>query len=329
MSVRAEKILSLLIQNLRVEIYNSRLHGSSVSQTAALLLEKVEKEAAGYESRVIGKDGGLNKISSDFVPSFFSNLLPTDSIHGHLIRCVRSLVCVENNGTSGITLMGYHLMFLTNVHVTGQFTTLQPTAIDGQLFKVRNGTQMDQKIAFGTVTCDNNGCTLTPTFLFKVGENSVATVNFHPKLLLYANSQYQRNVETGLIWSVDLTDLEEVSDWIFTEGSYAYFQATDWLSDACSGSTVGIVDQEASFSSKDKSIFGLLPPFIIIGSNQEKHHHKEEKLLEQTIWAGWAGGNMLNIVQWFPVLQDCLIVSHYCKYRTLAKVFLSMRVAPP
>ncbi|KAF9256949.1 hypothetical protein L218DRAFT_1081129 [Marasmius fiardii PR-910] len=115
---------------------------------------------------------------------------------------------------------------------TGQSTTLQPdgtwtepTTIGGQLFKAENGTKMYQKIAVGTVTRDSHGLgTLTPTFLFKVGEKGAAAVSFHPKLLLYANSQYQQNalmsgnVETGLIWDVELAKLPAVSNWIFSEG---------------------------------------------------------------------------------------------------------------
>ncbi|KAF9256811.1 hypothetical protein L218DRAFT_965963 [Marasmius fiardii PR-910] len=120
----------------------------------------------------------------------------------------------------------------------GQSTTLQldgtwskPTAIDGEPFKAENATKMDQNIAVGTVTRDSHDIgTLTPTFLFKVGEKGAAAVSFHPKLLLYANSQYQQNslmsgnVETGLIWDVELATLPAVSNWIFTEGPQGGYQ---------------------------------------------------------------------------------------------------------
>ncbi|KAF9256999.1 hypothetical protein L218DRAFT_1006667 [Marasmius fiardii PR-910] len=127
----------------------------------------------------------------------------------------------------------------------------EPSENGGNLLQAVNQTHSVQDIAFGTVTNERHGFIhLKPTFLFKVHAGNTVKANFHPKLIMYANTGYQGElqsfhrmpgkiqileIENALIsadrkfptiWEANLSELPKTSMWIFAEKSKGHYTVT-------------------------------------------------------------------------------------------------------
>ncbi|KAF9255320.1 hypothetical protein L218DRAFT_950868 [Marasmius fiardii PR-910] len=115
----------------------------------------------------------------------------------------------------------------------GQSTTLrpdgtwsQPTSIGGNVIGAVNGTDSHQDIAFGTVEENQGFLDLSPIFCSNVAAQSALRTDFLPILQICLGTFKCQETEGGLItgdmeskliWSMNLVDLAENSNWAFKE----------------------------------------------------------------------------------------------------------------
>ncbi|KAJ7758706.1 hypothetical protein B0H16DRAFT_642773 [Mycena metata] len=102
----------------------------------------------------------------------------------------------------------------------------------GKIIKAKNDTPYKQNISVGTLQKTGGFDVYSPSFLWKVGSTLYAEGDFHPTLKSYVNLGYVQNefitadIASDLLQQWNLTELEPITNWTFTEAANGSFSIT-------------------------------------------------------------------------------------------------------